>query len=246
MSATLARYEKLIAAMIPASKACPAVQTTGAIPIDVGVAGPIIDMPANSLPSVVDAAGHARPVYLPLLVCGWLRLPSAKDHADELLGWINALDDSALSWLARAMAAQLPGMDRRREAADYFFLQLARDQQPTGALLPADSHANPETRWYDELILLHALAGYTALHPASTLNRAVENAALFHLQETQPDHASAQPWALLAFVQYAQPLADQVLHAMTLQYPAGAVGVPLLLLKDALYGLQKFSRTDEP
>jgi hypothetical protein len=46
-------------------------------------------------------------------------------------------------------------------------------------------------------------------------------------------------------VQYAPPLADQVLHALSMQYPAGVTGVPLLLLTDALYGLQRLiSATD--
>jgi hypothetical protein len=71
---------------------------------------------------------------------------------------------------------------------------------------------------------------------------AVARAASYHVTETQPDHATEQPWGLFAFVwsPAARPLADQLLHAMTISQPGGAQGVPLMLLADALYCLRLF------
>jgi hypothetical protein len=232
----LFRYQKLIASMLPPIGEVRAVMDDDRIPIDLGIAGPIVALPRWRF-VITDAHGHSRSVYRPLLICSWLRLPTAREHQGVLREWIDTLDDGVWSWLARARAGELFGIEKWRGGAAAVFGQLAANQQVSGALLPADNSANPETRWYEELLLLHALASYAAMHPSSALDRAVQKAARFHLEETQPDHASAQPWGLLAFVQYAQPLADQVLHAMMMQYPGGVSGVPLLLLADVLYGL---------
>ena len=50
-----------------------------------------------------------------------------------------------------------------------------------------------------------------------TLRNAVHRAAHFHLAETQPDHATNQPWALFAFLWHPDtvPLADAMLHTAT-------------------------------
>jgi hypothetical protein len=75
---------------------------------------------------------------------------------------------------------------------------------------------------------------------------AVARATAFHQRETQPDHASAQPWGLFAFICNPQtrPLADHMLHAATVQAASGAGGVndgvALILLADALYCLRLF------
>ena len=64
----------------------------------------------------------------------------------------------------------------------------------------------------------------------------------YHQRETQPDHASSQPWGLFAFAWNpdTRPLADQLLHAATVQHPVGQDGVSLILLADALYCLRLF------
>jgi uncharacterized protein YbaR (Trm112 family) len=63
------------------------------------------------------------------------------------------------------------------------------------------------------------------------------------MAETQPDHATNQPWALHAFAQSpgTRPLADQLLHAGTMVSGAGgstAGGLTSILLADALYSLR--------
>ena len=73
-----------------------------------------------------------------------------------------------------------------------------------------------------------------------TVARAVRRATRFHLNETQPDHATAQPWGLFAFVWNppTRPLADQLLHADATARTID--GVSLILLADALYCLRLF------
>ena len=126
-------------------------------------------------------------------------------------------------------------------AAAVFFDHLCKGATAAGPLLTATSSDNPETHWYHELVLLHAAADYAYATGHDRLTAAVARAAEYHTYETQPDHATAQPWGLPAFVRVpaARPLADQVLHAVQTQHPGGAVGVALLLLADTLYGLEQ-------
>ena len=112
-------------------------------------------------------------------------------------------------------------------------------QQSSGAFLSPDVKANPESRWFDEMRILHALADRAVKEKSPVIDQAVRKAAEYHLREIQPDHATADPWGLLAYIQYAPPLADQVLHAVRMQYPQGVHGTPLLLLTDVLYGLRR-------
>jgi hypothetical protein len=76
-----------------------------------------------------------------------------------------------------------------------------------------------------------------------TLAAAVARNAEFHLDQTQPDHATAQPWGLFAFIwnPRTRGLADQVLHAARVNQPEGLDGVSLMLLADALYCLELFT-----
>jgi hypothetical protein len=124
-------------------------------------------------------------------------------------------------------------------AADTFGKLVAR-QQSNGTFLLATSSDNPETHWYHELVILHAAASYAVQAEDRTVAAAVARAAEFHLRETQPDHASAQPWGLFAFIwnPTTRTLADQVLHSTSTQTEIG--GVSLMLLADALYCLRLF------
>ena len=119
-----------------------------------------------------------------------------------------------------------------------------RWQRDGGAFLAAGGADNPEVVWYHELALLHAAASYSVQGENRTIAAAVARATEFHQRDTQPDHASSQPWGLFAFIWNAQtrPLADQLLHAASVQHPAEADGVTLILLADALYCLRLFER----
>jgi hypothetical protein len=188
----------------------------------------------------LDRSGHWRRVYEPLVIYHRLRL--AKSADPELRRAAGELDGSLWSSLVRGVAGEMFGEQAWIEEARGAFGSLVEHQQASGEFLPPDAHANPETRWYEELTLLHAAADYCLIEPSQRLRAAVRQSAVFHLNETQPDHATAEPWGLLAFVQYAPALADQVLHAVSMQYPGGVTGPALLLLADALYGLRRVLR----
>jgi hypothetical protein len=289
------RYRRLIESLVadppPFTATC---ETASAVQVERGAAladalagRPVAHLPAVR-PEVVDAAGHRRPVYRPLLV-----------HAATLAGaagvepWAASLSfdvdvpftaaggvaAAAAVWAALAMqvaGVDGPGHDRglrpvlaareeqvpassdaprtgrrpvsRRwlaarpvdDAVAQLFQRLVACQQPNGALLRTTSSDNPETHWFHELVILHAAADYALWTGDPAVRAAVGRATLFHLNETEPDHATGQPWGLPAFIRVAGagPLADALLHAVSAHQPAGPTGVALLLLADTLYGLR--------
>ena len=194
--------------------------------------------------------GHSRAVYRPLLIYGRLISPEV-DRSESLMRSCEDLETnpssdyptamwSALALLVAGTSFNRPGWVATSEQT---FADLILLQQMNGTFLPPDATANPEARWYDELILLHAVSSFAGHSGDQAAKNAVARSAAYHLHETQPDHASAQPWGLLAFILHARPLADQVLHAAAMQYPNGVTGVSLLLLTDVLYGLRQLQPT---
>jgi hypothetical protein len=195
------------------------------------------DIIASMIPRQFQLPTHlqpARPANLHLLE--YCRLVTG-----ERIEIRDAFDGAPWSSLIFHVAGELLDRPAWVERSRKAFFDFISKQQPGGAFFSADVHANPETRWYEELITLHALASYAARVQDPSMDNAVARNAEFHLNETQPDHATAEPWGLLAFIRYAPPLADQVLHAMSMQYPQGISGVPLLLMTDVLYGLQRYT-----
>jgi hypothetical protein len=132
--------------------------------------------------------------------------------------------------------------DAWTDLASHFFGRLARAQQPRGAFLMAGSADNPETHWYHELVILHAAASHAVQSENRPLAAAVARNTEFHLNETQPDHATNQPWGVFAFIwnQRTHSLADQLLHTASVQAPHGVGGLPAILLADALLCLRLF------
>lgn len=147
-------------------------------------------------------------------------------------------------WIALALhlAGRVFVRDAWTDLAADVFGKMVRRQQSSGAFLAASGRDNPETHWYHELVILHAAASYAVQAEDRTVAAAVARNGEFHLRETQPDHATNQPWALFAFAwnPATRSLADQVLHAGTTQDPAGQNAVSLMLLADALYCLRLF------
>jgi hypothetical protein len=231
----------------------------------------LIDLSNNSCLeqiTVVDVAGHRRPVYRPLLIYCWLvamKLSPRDQWKDAIYRWCDVLGDSLLNaaptscdaingaeitklaWEALAMqlAAGLFIEPMWTIASANAFATICQAQQRDGAFLKTSSSDNPETHWYHELVILHAMTSF-AVHSRNdiAMQSAARNAE-FHLRQTQPDHATSQPWGLLAFVLHAPLLADQVLHTITTQHPGGVDGVSLLLLADALYGLRQLKWKSE-
>ena len=156
-----------------------------------------------------------------------------------------AAGEAAWAALALHVAGRVFVRDTWTDLANDAFGNLGRRQTPGGAFLSADGSDNPEAGWHHELVLLHAVASYAAQAEDRNAAAAVKRATEYHSRETQPDHASTQPWALFAFVwnESTRPFADALLHAAAVQAadaPGGVGGVPSLLLGDALYCLRLF------
>lgn len=119
------------------------------------------------------------------------------------------------------------------------FDRMVAGQRATGEFLDASPYDSPDLHWYDELVMLHALASYQAMRPSEWAARAIERSAEFHLAETQPDHCTTQPWALHAFGrrQETVPLAELLLHGAMAQNAGRLDVVSRVLLADAVLGL---------
>ncbi|MFI5381452.1 MAG: hypothetical protein ACHRHE_19310 [Tepidisphaerales bacterium] len=216
-----------------------------------------------------DAAGHTRPVYRPLVLHAWVTaLDLMRDTPDDpAVISLHAACESAAAELANGdpageLSAAHGGVVAERawwalalfEAGRLFgrliwveramdvLMPLVAGQQKSGALLSTTASDNPETHWYHELVILHALAGYAVRAEDRLAARAVRLATEFHLGETQPDHATTQPWGLFAFLwnPATQILADGMLHAVRTQHPAGPDPVTRILLADTLVCLRAY------
>lgn len=216
---------------------------------------------------VVDAAGHHRPAYRGLLVYAWQRalalvedrlplqrarawnarvrewcvvlhaeLASADVGAGDARSASTGAEVSGQAWAALALHAAGYG-----DAAAPVFSRLIDGQQPSGAFFPPGASDNPETRWYHELVLLHACSSYAVNADDPRAAESAGRAAAYHVAETQPDHATSQPWGLLAFAlsDPARPLADEMLHTVRIRQADGPDGVTQILLADTLLGLRR-------
>jgi hypothetical protein len=252
---------------------------------------------------VVDAAGHCRPVYKPLLIYSWLStfILADRRRRREAIDWIAPLKKwsewlagtvrsfgfsneavpadrgaaaGSAAWAALALGVATTALAPRaaskalapaRVAAPAsvaapswalpqwkvlcagFFDDLVTRQQASGAFLRPTASDNPETLWYHELILLHAVGSYALQSGDSAASRAAGRNAMFHLKETQPDHATSQPWGLSSFMAFpaAWSLADQIIHSIRLQNPDAPDGVTLTLLQDVLNSMLDFEGRSE-
>ena len=146
------------------------------------------------------------------------------------------------AWHALAESA-CPFHDARPHAAPgraaAVFDTLIAHQTPAGHFLQPSPNDNLESWWYAELVLLHAVGTRAAVTNDAGAYRAAERAASYHLNETQPDHATSEPWAVFPFLLQpaTQSLAEQLLHNASMAPPSAT---SLLLLADALYCLRLF------
>jgi hypothetical protein len=144
------------------------------------------------------------------------------------------------AWMALALhvAGKLYVRDAWTDLASETFGRIVGAQLPHGPFLQATGSDNPETHWYHELVVLHAAASYAVQAEDRRVAAAVAKNAEFHLNETQPDHATTQPWGLFAFIwnDSTRVLADGMLHAA-----ADDSGIALMLLADALYCVELFT-----
>src|SRR5882672_3865738 len=164
------------------------------------------------------------------------------------IGW-----DQTSAWAARGSSASeacWTGVALHRAGKIYvrdvwidlasdFFGKLVKAQQPSGAFLQITAADSPEARWFDELAILHATAAYAALAEDRTVAAAVKRNSEFHLRETQPDHATSQPFGLFAFIwnQETRSVADQMLNSVSMKEPDE---VTQILLADVMQCLRLF------
>lgn len=203
---------------------------------------PMPQMPGSN--RIIDRYGHTRPIYRPLLGYALMQAmvrarqkPIVSPGELEPFDWPHDVLPAHLAEPAaiacwNALTLYVAKMDVARNTFD----QLIACQQKNGGFLLARPSDSPDMRWYHELVLLHAISSYAAQSGDPAVAAAVRRNALFHLEESQPDHATNQPWGLFAFiwVEEARPLADQMLHTVQTQHPNGIGGVAAILLADAL------------
>src|SRR5258706_1017496 len=144
------------------------------------------------------------------------------------IGW-----DQTSAWAARggsaseacwiALALQRAGKVFVRDVwidlASDLFGKLVKAQQPSGAFLEVTAADSPEARWFDELAILHAAAAYAVMAEDRTVAAAVKRNTEFHLRETQPDHATTQPFGLFAFIwnEGTRSVADQMMNNVSMR-----------------------------
>jgi hypothetical protein len=186
-----------------------------------------------------DGAGHRRPVYYALLSyavtrgCQLANLPLPK-----LPAWPKPADsDGQPADRAEATCVELwrdlarlchsrstPTIDR-----------LVAEPQPAGHFFAFDGGAgeNPEPWWYHELIALHAVTTFAAITDRADAAAASRAAAMFHHNETQPDHATGQPWAVHAFLADPETLPTADLLLLPVTGPGSPRVIDRILLADA-------------
>ncbi len=198
-----------------------------------------------------DGRGHHRPHYIYLatgLHRAGLNVHSAELAMDAGVAAVagdDAFDGFESIFLMQASCAH---EDMTREVLDMEVGFL----EPLGPLHPLDGDTSPDEWTFAEMSALHGLfnASLAVGHEAG-LARAGE-AARYHLQHTQPDYTTYQPWALAAFLYFPDTVgfAEQQLHDVeTHLYTEGPPGalVPGLLLADAVATLRTVLRqNDEP
>jgi hypothetical protein len=192
-----------------------------------------------TLPAPPDLAQvGGRPMYRPLLAYAvtraGLRDPSLLDTAHEKASVNSAV---GVFW-ALTLAAAATDTD--------VFTKLVAGQRNTGEFFDASPYDSPDLHWYDELVVLHAVASYGVLTGDDGVAEAVRRAAEFHTAETQPDHATTQPWAVHAFGAWesTRPLADLLLHGALAQNAGRLDVIGRILIADAVLGLTGMGRTE--
>jgi hypothetical protein len=120
------------------------------------------------------------------------------------------------------------------------------DAHPLCAYDPEES---PDAWTYRELTGLHALANLALRRRNSNWSQCVQEVAAYHLEHTQPDFTTYEPWALFAFAwsQRTASFAEQQIHDAQTHLAGTAAGdasagiVPGLLLADAAANMAAFS-----
>lgn len=222
-----------------------------------GAAMPQIEAP--QVAPVADSFGHRRPAYRGLLLHAWGRAllrgwrPAREDrlpqwYAEVAKGFVAELPQGALpaaqgfdlcrqAWEALALYSgglALREPKWRLTGETFFSLLRGRVQRETFMRVQADDNLEPW--WYHELVLLHAATSYALARQDEAWLAFLDAAAGHHYRETQPDHASTQPWGINAFLRFENTafLADQMIHSAVTQGEGKPESVAAILFADAL------------
>ena len=178
---------------------------------------------------IIDSQGHSRRVYRGLAF-----------HVAKVIGIERNASNVAIDrWIDRSISPHNAELVADRVWFDLDDVQWSEFLLPSGALVTPDPNSNPESTWYAELILLHALTTEACLKRDEMLLARAKRCAQHVFREIQPDHATSQPWAAHAMLldESTVSLADFMLHSAGIQHPASMDSVSLLLLADALHSL---------
>lgn len=212
-----------------------------------------------------DPAGHAREIYHALVL--HLHLAAFSRHYETLPRDIwaaceDALQDAVLParrvetfadiappptfvaivlWHALCLLEQskLANRDVDVEVVDSIVHRVISRPGEQGSLHPRDEDESLDAWTYRELYGLHALANLALLRRNRAWSARVEEVAMHHLENTQPDNTTNEPWALFAFLWSAQTrsFAEQQIHDATTQ---GVGPVAAMLMADAANSLAAF------
>lgn len=150
---------------------------------------------------------------------------------------------AAAAWAALALhrGGELLHDDRAIALGRRLLLGIVDRQQAAGPYLVAAGTDGPDVWWFHELQVAHAVGSYALQTGDGRALASARRAAAYHMAETQPDHATNQPWGLTAFLcdEGTRVMADGQLHAATSNDPGRADGATLILLADALYSVRR-------
>lgn len=218
--------------------------------------------------SLVDWAGHSRPYYHPLAIhlclaafgrryetispAAWSRCEEIIPSLVEPLRGAEHFADAVppdeyvplVLWQALGLAQQatLLSRDIDLEMTDSLVAAIVANPANGGALHRMAPDESLDGWTYSELVGLHALARLALLRRNQAWAKRVEEIALFHLENTQPDNATNQPWGLFAFLWSGKTrsFADQQLHDVTAHGGGSITPLAGMLLADAADCLAEF------
>lgn len=229
-----------------------------------------------------DALGHSRDVYHPFAVHLslaayikhyetmpvdlWGHCEQAVPEAIAPMRMIEQFTDATpplpmipmVLWQALCVAEQahIFGRDADMELIDSVVSAATSEPGRDGSLHAYSPQETLDTWTYRELVGVHALANLALLRRNNEWSKRVEQIAVYHLENTQPDNVTNQPWGVFAFLwsPKTRSFAEQQIHDATTQAAggrgtsvsgtggqAGLQPIAAMLLADAIRALDTFN-----
>lgn len=207
-----------------------------------------------------DPAGHRRPIYLPLafhlLLTAWQRhikkpLPvAARDLSSRMLAKLDdtdtAIDATLWKLLCLYQVSMMTGDEPLWKKVVARLNTVIASPGEDGSLHVQDPDDSLDAWTYRELVGLHALFHLAVLMNDDVIQKRCGEIARFHLENTQPDNTTNQPWGIAAFLSdpATASMGVQQMHDAMAQGSSSAsqnVGlVAAMLLADAASVLAKY------